>query len=324
MITLVIIFVSIWVGLYIARELTVPLERLVYGAQAVGSGNLDVSIKGSGHDEITVLVDSFNQMTKDLRDNRERLMKAQRELAWREVARRIAHEIKNPLTPIKLSAQRLQRKIGDYQGTENTLLKECTETIIKHVDEMKELVNEFSNFARFPVASLTPNDLNQALNEVVQLFKQAHTQIQFEFLPNSKLPVFDFDRDQLKRVLMNLLDNGVSALSSSSCETNKKIQIKTNYNESLGIAAITVQDSGPGISEKVKTRIFEPYFSTKSGGTGLGLAIVKRIINDHDGFIRVHSVVGEGTQFIIELPTRIRQMDIKLNTTNKLHDTAKE
>ncbi len=306
MITLVIIFVAIWVGLYMAKELTIPLERLVYGAQEVGAGNLDVSISGAGHDEISVLVESFNKMTHDLRENRERLSKAQREMAWREVARRIAHEIKNPLTPIKLSAQRLQRQMSNYKGRDGALLQECTETIIKHTDEMKEMVNEFSSFARFPAASPALHDLNKAIGEVITLFRQGHSTIQFAFEMEAKLPPFEFDRDQIKRVIINLLDNAVSALSLLPLGKIRQVRVESRYHEQLEMAVITVKDNGPGMPEETRTRVFEPYFSTKTDGTGLGLAIVKRIINDHDGFIRVHSDMGEGTEFLIELPTRTR------------------
>lgn len=432
MITMVIIFVAIWIGLYLARELTVPVERLVHAAQAVGGGNLDVSINAAGHDEISVLVSSFNKMTMDLRENRTEIAKAgadlekrrrqletilanvgagvisvdgtgeittfnravsqllelepqvvvgkrfdqviqgeatplkeliqkslnnhtneaqssqwsfpgangmkalaatatplsdtlaagwgvvvviddmthlikgQREMAWREVARRIAHEIKNPLTPIKLSAQRLQRRMGNYKGRDAAILQECTDTIIKHTDELKEMVNEFSNFARFPEVSPTPNDLNAALGEVVALYEQAHPQIRIGFEPEGKLPIFEFDRDQIKRVMINLLDNAVSALSELPPGKAKNVAIATHYNEALQMAVIEVKDTGPGMSQDVLNRVFEPYFSTKAEGTGLGLAIVKRIVNDHDGFIRVHSTPGEGTQFLIELPTAIR------------------
>jgi two-component system nitrogen regulation sensor histidine kinase NtrY len=443
MITLVIIVVAIWIGLYMARELTVPVERLVHGAQAVGSGNLDVSILASGNDEITVLVESFNKMTQDLRENRARLLEAskdlekrrlqleavlanigagviaidtndeiatwnraaaqllgipadqalgknyrevfkdesaplieivdrarqnprrdpstgvdpsdithwnyrsgessrtlaamvtplresdrspanwglvlviddmthlikgQREMAWREVARRIAHEIKNPLTPIKLSAQRLQRRLSDYRGRDGALLKECTDTIIQHTDELKEMVNEFSNFARFPEANPAPHDLNSVLKEVVTLFEQAHSQIRFKVSIESKLPIFDFDRDQIKRVIINLLDNSVAALNGMPASGKAKhVTLATHYNGQLQIAVLEIEDSGPGMTEDVKDRVFEPYFSTKAEGTGLGLAIVKRIVNDHDGFIRVHSVPGEGTRFLIELPTAPRK-----------------
>ncbi|MEK7690260.1 MAG: ATP-binding protein, partial [Bdellovibrionota bacterium] len=440
MITLVIIFVAIWIGLYMARELTVPVERLVYGAQAVGGGNLDVTISGSGHDEIAVLVESFNKMTRDLRENRERLIqassdiekrqreleailanvgtgviavdksgkittlnraashlfevqaqdwvgksynetligdreplkelidrafwaserdrsehaetsqwntssstnprslaaistplyaresaleavgsflgivvviddlthliKAQREMAWREVARRIAHEIKNPLTPIKLSAQRLQRKLGDYAGKDSQLLKECTDTIIQHTDELKEMVNEFSSFARFPEISPSMSDLNEVLREVISLFSAGHADIQMKVELEQKLPNFDFDRDQIKRVVINLLDNAVAALGAVplSPSNPRKIRVATHFNEQLGIAALEVEDNGAGMDDDVKARVFEPYFSTKKEGTGLGLAIVKRIINDHDGFIRVYSTPDKGTQFLIELP----------------------
>jgi two-component system nitrogen regulation sensor histidine kinase NtrY len=233
-------------------------------------------------------------------DDMTHLIKGQREMAWREVARRIAHEIKNPLTPIKLSAQRLQRRMGDYGGRNAEILKECTETIIKHTDELKQMVNEFSNFARFPEVSPAPNDLNSALGEVITLYRQAHPGCQFKTDLEPKLPIFEFDRDQIKRVAINLLDNAIAVKPN-------RIQIATHYNDQLQMAVVEVADNGPGMTEEVKERVFEPYFSTKTGGTGLGLAIAKRIINDHDGFIRVQSIVGEGTKFVIELPTAIRQ-----------------
>ena len=156
-------------------------------------------------------------------DDMTHLIKGQREMAWREVARRIAHEIKNPLTPIKLSAQRLQRRFGDYRGRDGALLKECTDTIIKHTDELKEMVNEFSNFARFPEVSPAPNDLNSALSEVITLFQQAHPEIQIQDQLESKLPIFEFDRDQIKRVIINLFDNAVAALNRFLFKSSKRI-----------------------------------------------------------------------------------------------------
>ena len=238
------------------------------------------------------------------------ILKVQRETAWREVARRIAHEIKNPLTPIKLSAQRLQRRLVGIQGREGALLQECTETIIRHTDELKEMVNEFSNFARLPQVSPSSNDLNVAVREVISLYEQAHPAVQFRFAPDSRLPIFDFDRDQIKRVIINLLDNAVSVLpegAGASGSSRGTIDIETGFEEDLKIARLKVRDNGPGMDEDVLERIFEPYFSTKKEGTGLGLAIVKRIVNDHNGVIRVESEKGAGTQFLIELPTSIWQ-----------------
>jgi two-component system nitrogen regulation sensor histidine kinase NtrY len=168
------------------------------------------------------------------------------------------------------------------------------------------MVNEFSNFARFPEASPAPHDLNLALGEVIRLFQQAHPNLQFNARLESKLPIFEFDRDQIKRVVINLFDNAVAALSSSSGNRPRKIRIATHYHEQLQMAVIEVEDTGEGMTDEVKARVFEPYFSTKKEGTGLGLSIAKRIVNDHDGFIRVRSAPGEGTQFLIEIPTKLR------------------
>jgi two-component system, NtrC family, nitrogen regulation sensor histidine kinase NtrY len=435
LITLLVSFAAIWVGFYLARQMTMPLERLALAVTEVGRGNLDVEIHNPGDDEIATVSMAFNQMTTDLRENRDRLqrayttlrstneelqekrryleailanvsagvcsvaadstvttinksaanllgvgsetvvgekledflvgslsellvsirevlqsggketifkylniagkdgrplsllvtitplydaenrylglvlvlddishlIKAQREVAWREVARRIAHEIKNPLTPIKLSAQRLQKRyLGKLE--ENEIFKECTDTIIDQVDALKQMVNEFSQFARFPAANPLPNELNSALAEVVGLFRQAHRNVTFEFLPDPNVPVFSFDRDQIKRVVLNLLDNAVAAMKDTE---SGLVQVTTDFQQNSGLVVIQVADSGPGIPEEVLPMLFEPYFSTKKEGTGLGLAIAKRIVNDHDGYIRATSRRKDGkfsTYFTVELP----------------------
>jgi two-component system nitrogen regulation sensor histidine kinase NtrY len=242
------------------------------------------------------------------------LSKAQREAAWREVARRIAHEIKNPLTPIKLSAQRLQKKFASQHSAEAAVFRECTDTIIKNVDELRDMVNEFSAFARFPSANPTPQSLNEALRETIVLYEEAHRAIAFVFEPEARLPLIDVDRDQIKRVMINLLDNAVAALEhgvGAKMTLPKRITVRTHYNEHLKIAVIEVQDNGPGMTDIVRGRLFEPYFSTKTNGTGLGLAIVKRIVSDHQGFIRVASGPGEGTKFTIELPVNLVENDYR-------------
>lgn len=232
------------------------------------------------------------------------LIKAQREAAWREVARRIAHEIKNPLTPIKLSAQRLQKRFTgmNTELKEREIFKECTETIIRQVDELKEMVNEFSQYARFPAANPMPNDLNAAIAEVITLYQQGHRAIRFELMADEDLPVFPFDREQIKRVLINLLDNAVAVMQDTK---NAKVTIRTRFEPTLGIIKLEVADNGPGISNQIMPMLFEPYFSTRKEGTGLGLAIAKRIISDHDGYIRANSQNGVkegGACFTIELP----------------------
>lgn len=418
LITLVIIFSATWFGLYLAKGITVPIQRLAEGTHEVAHGNWDYQIEASGDDEIGTLVDSFNQMTRDLKqinlelEQRRRYMetllanieagvisvapsgkittinraaaqmlgvnaeqalgksygevfqldhlqvmreivehvkvsierevkiplpdqiltvmvtaatlrddegkilgvmvfleditqiqKVQRMEAWREVARRIAHEIKNPLTPIQLSAERLRKRYAKLLEGNGAILDKCTSTIIKQVEELKNLVNEFSQFARLPAAELTSNDLNEIVKEALFLFKEGHKGINFQF-QRGDLPQLELDRDQIKRALINLLDNAVAAV-----EEKGEIKISTAYEPSLGVE-LEVADDGCGLAPEVRARIFEPYFSTKKGGTGLGLAIVSAIVADHRGFIRVRPNEPKGTRFIIDLPVR-DQADIQ-------------
>ncbi|NUN04857.1 MAG: PAS domain-containing protein [Bdellovibrio sp.] len=222
---------------------------------------------------------------------------AQRAAAWTEVARRIAHEIKNPLTPIKLSAERLQRKFG--ASITDPAFSECTTMIVKQVDGLKNLVNEFSNFARLPQARPVVANLNSVVEESLGLYRQAHPQVQFIFNKDNELPDFKFDPDQIKRVLVNLVDNSVAAVAK---EPQSKVEIVTRYDKDIKTVRLTVADNGEGIPASDRSRIFEPYYSTKEGGTGLGLAIVKRIIEDHNGFIRATANEPQGVKMVIEMP----------------------
>jgi len=233
-------------------------------------------------------------------DDMTMMVNAQRAAAWREVARRIAHEIKNPLTPIKLSAQRLEKKFAD--DITDPAFKQCIATIIDQVDDLKNLVNEFNSFARLPQSKPTPGDLNKVLSQVGILYKTAHKDIEFRLKFDEKLPIFSFDADQMKRIVGNLLENSVAACSEE-CEI-PYIEISTHYDPSLALVRIEVVDNGCGMTATVRERVFEPYFSTKKTGTGLGLAIVKRNVDDHNGFIRAFSNSPQGTKFVIEIPVR--------------------
>ena len=226
------------------------------------------------------------------------IQKAERAAAWREVARRMAHEIKNPLTPVQLSAQRLQRKYGDKLGEEGSVFKECTQTIIDQVEVLKNLVNEFSRYARMPVTSLTLNDLNAVVAEAVLLFQDAHKDIVFEFKPSEGLPKFDLDAEQINRVMINLLDNAVAAINKK----NGRIEITVSYDEQHRKATVAVADDGAGVPSSNKRKVFEPYFSTKKSGTGLGLAIVNSIISDHHGQVSVADNNPTGTIVSFQLP----------------------
>ncbi len=225
------------------------------------------------------------------------IQQAQRAYAWKEVARRIAHEVKNPLTPIKLSAQRLRKKFQPQIQQDGKIFDECTRTIINQVDELKTLVNEFSSFARMPATNPVPNDINEIIGETLLLYKEAHKNVTFEFIRDHGPLRFNLDRDQMKRVMINLLDNAVDSM-----ENEGKVTIKTSYNNTLELVTIEIADTGSGVPPKLRAKLFEPYFSTKKAGTGLGLAIVNTIVSDHSGYIRVRSNHPRGTCFVIELP----------------------
>lgn len=237
-------------------------------------------------------------------DNLTKIEKIQRMAAWREVARRIAHEIKNPLTPIQLSAQRLRRRYPDILDEDDKIFDNCTATIINQVDELKRLVSEFSQFARMPKVQKSQENLVKLANETLFLYKAAHKHITFECLEKTDIPIFNFDAEQIKRCLINLLDNAVAVLTDGG-----NIAIELSHDEES--VFLQVCDDGPGTSAMDKVKLFEPYFSTKKTGTGLGLAIVSTIVSDHNGYVRVVDNSPQGSIFTIELPL---QPDGKINS----------
>jgi two-component system nitrogen regulation sensor histidine kinase NtrY len=241
----------------------------------------------SGQDLGVVMV--FEDLTE--------LERAQRLATWREVARRIAHEVKNPLTPIKLAAQRLQRRYGGHLGQDGQVFQECTQIIVNQVDELKNLVNEFSRFARLPHLTLAPQDLNALVQETLLLYQEVQPRITLEFHPDPALPPILLDREQVKRLLLNLLDNALASISGSGT-----IAVSVRGDGAQDRVELSVSDTGEGVPDRDKVRIFEPYFSTKGGGTGLGLAIVNSIVAEHQGRIRVEDNVPRGARFIIEIP----------------------
>ncbi len=223
------------------------------------------------------------------------LERAQRMAAWREVARRIAHEVKNPLTPIKLSAQRLSRRFGDR--IEDPVFGECTRAIIEQVDVIRNLVNEFHAYARFPTPQPEPTDLAALVEQAAAPYVDGYPDVRFTIRADPGLPRLSVDPHQIKRALVNLLDNALSAVGLSG-----EIGILLAQDPENRKVRLTVEDSGKGVTAEEKARIFEPYFSTKKTGTGLGLSIVSTIITDHAGTIRVEDNEPRGARFVIELP----------------------
>ncbi len=267
----------------LSRQVTVAVE----GNKLLLQLHLTLLRGGSG--EFLGMVAVLDDLTQ--------IMRVQRMAAWREVARRIAHEIKNPLTPIQLSAQRLRKRYLARFSNDETVFDECTGMIIKSVDELKNLVNEFSNFARMPTIKPEAYDINSLIHETLSLYQEAHRGVVFEVQLDDGMPLLMIDSDQIRRVLINLLQNAVAAMNERG-----KVTVATRYDPILKMAVMTVADEGPGIPAEDKPRLFEPYFTTKKSGTGLGLAIVSSIITDHGGYVRVRDNTPHGALFAIELP----------------------
>jgi len=230
-------------------------------------------------------------------DNLTQLEKAQRIAAWREVARRIAHEVKNPLTPIQLSAQRLRKKYLYTLESDKEVFDLCTQTIINQVEELKRLVSEFSSFARMPIVQKSPNDLVEMVREILVFYEESHPYITFRQKAEQEIPRFYFDLKQMKRVLINLLENSISVLPEGGV-----IEIILSCDKEKQVVLLVVKDDGPGVADEDKLRLFEPYFSTKKSGTGLGLAIANTVVADHGGQIRVTDNMPTGAIFTVELP----------------------
>ncbi|MCJ7617079.1 MAG: ATP-binding protein, partial [Desulfobacterales bacterium] len=430
-VALLVVFCAVWFGFYLAKTITIPIMELAEGTRRVAEGDLTVSIGAVADDEIGSLVDSFNKMTRDLRNSREQLElsarmlseqnveieerrrymeivlrnvsagvitlrangfvttinksaekmlnlnsedilnksykkllpgqyvnlamevmekltssledhvelplkitidgrprsfmihvnelkddsgnhmgivmvfddltdleKAQRMIAWRGVARRIAHEVKNPLTPITLSAQRLKRKYSEKIN--EPIFEECTQMIIDHVDIIRNLVNEFSAFARFPTANPKPCELPPIIEESVALYKESYQNINFKVIISDKIPRINLDRQQIKQAMINLVDNAIVAIKNQG-----NIIITLTHDPILKMVRIEVADDGAGVSDEDKTRLFEPYISTKKAGMGLGLTIVSTIIADHNGMIRIQDNQPRGAKIVIELPATL-------------------
>jgi two-component system nitrogen regulation sensor histidine kinase NtrY len=235
------------------------------------------------------------------------LIRTQRVAAWRDVARRLAHEIKNPLTPIQLCAERMRRHFSGAPAPAKALVDECTTTIVGEVESLKALVDEFAQFARMPAPRATPTDLNAALAETLALYNGLFRDIRIERVFAPDLPPVRVDLEQIRRVVINLVDNAVEALGGSGATARPngeapRIVVETRHDPGNGVARILVSDNGPGISPADRDKLFMPYYSTKRRGSGLGLAIVRRIVAEHGGSIDATDNEPQGTVFAIDLP----------------------
>jgi two-component system nitrogen regulation sensor histidine kinase NtrY len=251
----------------------------------------------SGAHEGTVLV--FDDVTP--------LVRTQRVAAWRDVARRLAHEIKNPLTPIQLSAERMGRHFGGAPEATRALVEECTSTIVGEVESLKALVDEFAQFARMPAPRAVPSNLNAVLADTLALYNGLFSQIRIERQFSPALPPVRLDVEQIRRVVINLVDNSIEAMGGMQAGPRAgglppSVTIETQHDAANAVARIVISDNGPGVPAADREKLFMPYYSTKGRGSGLGLAIVRRIVAEHGGSIEVGDNVPQGSRFVIELP----------------------
>ena len=291
------LLLALLLGALAARRITRPVQDVVDGASRVAAGDLDVRLDVRSPDEMGALVEAFNRRVAELRDAREKLLAAERVAAWRDIARRIAHEIKNPLFPIQTSIETLQKVYRKKHPDFDEIFDESTTTILEEVGRLKAIVTEFSRFARMPKPNLAPCDLGELASSVVSLHAGDGVPIQAEVPPD--LPPALADRDQMTQVLVNLVKNALEAVADRS-EPEVRVTLARTEDRLL----LAVADNGPGFDQETRRRIFDPYFTTKGTtcGTGLGLAIVHRIVTDHNGDIEARSEPGEGATFTLRLP----------------------
>ncbi|TDI80377.1 MAG: HAMP domain-containing protein [Caldithrix sp.] len=284
---------SIALGIYFSRKITSPLLSLVKGTKKIAGGDWNYRVKADSKDEVGDLVHSFNTMITTLKEKQDQVVSLEKMAAWREIARILAHEIKNPLTPIQLTVQHMKDKYEGDDPEYGKLLEECSEIVIDEIESLRTLVREFSEFARMPKLSLSHGDLNELVEEVRKLYPNNNISMELE----RTLPELNFDHEKMRRVVINLIENGLDSINEKGVGD---IQIRTSLEDKM--AVIHYSDTGNGIPDEIREKIFEPYFSTKKSGMGLGLAIVKRIIEEHGGRISIESEEGKGTKFEIELP----------------------
>ncbi len=270
---------------------------LARGGREVHLAAAATALQGGGAHEGTVLV--FDDVTP--------LVRTQRVAAWRDVARRLAHEIKNPLTPIQLCAERMRRHFGTAPPPVKELVDECTSTIVGEVESLKALVDEFAQFARMPAPRAVPSNLNAVLNETLALYNGLFVRIQLERQFAIALPPVRLDVEQIRRVVINLVDNAIEALGGTQGAApldgrTPVITIETQHDSGNAVVRLVVADNGPGVPEEDRDKLFMPYYSTKRRGSGLGLAIVRRIVAEHGGSIEVGENIPHGSRFVIELP----------------------
>ncbi|HEX7288744.1 MAG TPA: ATP-binding protein [Candidatus Angelobacter sp.] len=302
-ISLVIAAVGVIIGVIVSGVMTArlsrPIRELAEAATEVGQGNWNVRVESGAKDEIGRLASAFNQMTGELITQRERLVQSERVAAWRELARRLAHELKNPLFPLQITVENLVRARENTPEQFDEVFRESAATLLAEITNLKTIIGRFSDFSKMPAPQLQRVDLNEMVRSVVQLFqgqlKRDGTKIEPDLQLDAQLPPVSGDPTLLRRVMENLVLNAIDAMPNGG-----RLTLRTRTE---GKAAIfEIGDTGKGLTREECDRLFTPYYTTKQHGTGLGLAIVQSVVSDHHGRVSVSSKQGQGTTFSVELP----------------------
>jgi signal transduction histidine kinase len=290
------ILLALLVAFWTTARITRPVEALAAGARAVAAGDWRTQVDVHTSGEIGALAAAFNQMTRDLLEQRDRLVQAERVAAWRELARRLAHELKNPLFPLQITVENLQRARAAHPAEFDEVFRESTATLLAELGKLRGIVGRFSDFAKMPQPQLETVDLNDLVRESLKLFEaqMQATGVTFRLDLAAGLRAIHADPGQLTRALQNLVLNAIDAMPAGGALT-----IRTAPHE--GGVRLEVSDTGQGLTQEECDRLFTPYYTTKTHGTGLGLAIVQSVISDHGGKIGVRSEPGKGATFQIDL-----------------------
>ena len=292
------IVLGVLMGWWATERVTRPVERLVRGARAVAAGDWESRVDVSSPDEIGELGAAFNRMTDQLIEQRERAIQAERVAAWRELARRLAHELKNPLFPLQITVENMRRAKEQMPGEFDEVFQEGTQLLVTELSNLRAIIGRFSDFAKMPAPHIETIDVGDIARQAVKLFQtQAADSIRTELdLHPGRLEI-EADPEQLERALRNLALNAMDAMPAGGVLTVRTVPTENG-------ARIEVSDTGQGLTEEECSRLFTPYYTTKQHGTGLGLAIVQSVVSDHHGRIWVESAPGRGATFMIELPAK--------------------
>lgn len=300
------IMLAILLSSWAAARVTRPVEELAEAAREVACGNWSTQVAISSSDELGELAQAFNRMTLELTEQRDKLVQTERVAAWRELARRLAHELKNPLFPLQLTVENLIRAREQSPEVFEEILKESSSTLLAEIANLKTIISRFSEFSKMPQPQFQKVDLNEVVRNAMRLFQVQldgadRPRIECKLQLAEDLPPLAADRELLHRVLSNLVLNAMDAMPNGGTLALRTRQVGDR-------TTLEISDTGSGLTSEECARLFTPYYTNKAHGTGLGLAIVQAVISDHDGKISVSSQPEQGTTFLIELPSNLERL----------------